>query len=127
MGRSSIFAVILATFSVVANAFCATQCVVAFCQPVPATEDQGCHHQHGKQNESAPSEHDGPCQKHPEIATTDAVRTVTPAPLVQTPFQMVDPVSNFSGTQLAATFGTVLVQISPPSVSDAISITVLRV
>jgi len=126
MARPSILAVILATFSVVANAFCATQCVVAFCQPVPATEDQGCHH-HDKQNGSAPSEHDGPCQKHPEIAATDSARTIAPAPLVQTPFQMVEPVSNFSGPQLAATFGAVLVQISPPSVSDAISTTVLRV
>ena len=118
--------VVLAMFSVAANAQCYGKCIVASCdvssQPVPAENDYPCH-QHG--NPPAPADGDQACP-HPQLFSNDLDRTVVPVP--------ADVVF------LAAVLGLPSTEVdltSPPSVSfreapplsfpDIVSVTILRV
>lgn len=119
--------VLLAMISVGANAVCSTKCIVASCDLAPQTgspaDDDDCHH-HG--TPSAPT-HGGQECAHPQLFANDSLRTVVPINSADVAFEAV--VVRFSpiGIELASSPLVALFEVSPPSLPDLLSTTVLRV
>jgi hypothetical protein len=120
------FAVVLAMFSVGANAWCSAKCVASSCslapEPVPAEHDNGCHHH---DNPTAPAGGDQACT-HPQLFANDSLRTVIPVPS-DGMLQLVLPQLGTVGINLISPASVILLESSPPSFPDIVLTTLLRV
>ena len=118
--------VVLAMFSVAANAQCYGKCIVASCdfssQPVPAENDYPCH-QHG--NPPAPADGDQACP-HPQLFSNDLDRTVVPVP-ADVVFLAVVPGLGSTEVDLTSPPSVSFLETPPPAFADIVSVTILRV
>lgn len=120
------FTVVLAMISVAANAVCSAKCIVAssdLASQAGSPEDNGDCHDHG--NPGAPAHGDEACA-HPQLLANDSLRIVS-INTAAVAFEAVVARLSLIGIDLVSSSSAILFEVSPPSLPDILSTTVLRV